>query len=123
MLKYFTNDQTICYQVRNLPSQLIISISSIFLAMEAVQGHNRYCLLLSCSYYNIRDTRVLEMKQNYSVLDYFNPSLKYIDNNLALGTVLCISVRPRPHELETRVIIKISTHPCYPRTFDCFSRD
>ena len=29
------------------------------------------------------------MKQNYSVQDYFNPSLKYIDNNLALGTVLC----------------------------------
>jgi hypothetical protein len=37
--------------------------------------------------------------------------------------VLCISVGPRPHGLETRVIIKISTHPCYPRTFDCFSWD
>ena len=24
------------------------------------------------------------------------------------------------HGLETRVIIKISTHSCYPRTFDCF---
>ena len=35
-------------------------------------------------------------------------------------TVLCISVDPRPHGLETRVIIKISTHPCYPRTFDYF---
>ena len=117
MLKYFTNDQTICYQVRNLPSQLIISISSIFLAMEAVQGHNRYCLLLSCSYYNIRDTRVLEMKQNYSVLDYFNPSLKYIDNNLALGTVLCISVRPRPHGLETRLIFPMKSSQTLGRNF------
>ena len=35
-------------------------------------------------------------------------------------TVLCISVGLRPHGLETRVIIKISTHPCYPRTFACF---
>ena len=40
-----------------------------------------------------------------------------------LNTVLCISVRPRPKRLETRVIIKISTHPCYPRTFDYFSWD
>ena len=38
-------------------------------------------------------------------------------------TVLCISVRTRPKRLETRVIIKISTHPCYPRTFDYFSWD
>ena len=38
-------------------------------------------------------------------------------------TVLCISVGPRPKRLETRVIIKISTHPCYPRTFDYFSWD
>ena len=30
--------------------------------------------------------------------------------NYIFHTVLCISVRPRP--LETRVIIKISTHPC-----------
>ena len=37
---------------------------------------------------------------------------------LSLYTVLCISVRPRPKRLETRVIIKISTHPCYPRSFD-----
>ena len=29
-----------------------------------------------------------------------------------LGTVLCINVAPRPHRLETRVVIKISTHPC-----------
>ena len=38
-------------------------------------------------------------------------------------TVLCISVGPRPKRLETRVIIKISTHPCCPRTFDYFSWD
>jgi hypothetical protein len=38
-------------------------------------------------------------------------------------TVLCISVGPRPHWMETRVIIKISTLPCYPKTFDCFSWD
>jgi CRP-like cAMP-binding protein len=40
-----------------------------------------------------------------------------------LTTVLCISVGPKPYGLETRIIITISTHPCYPRTFDCFSRD
>jgi hypothetical protein len=40
-----------------------------------------------------------------------------------MGTVLCISVGPRPHGLETRLIIKISAHPCYPRNFDCFSCD
>ena len=28
-----------------------------------------------------------------------------------------------PHGLEIRIIIKISTYPCYPRTFDCFSWD
>jgi hypothetical protein len=39
------------------------------------------------------------------------------------NTVLCISVDPRPHGLETRVNIRISTHPCSPRTFDCFSWD
>ena len=38
-------------------------------------------------------------------------------------TVMCISVGPRPKRLETRVIIKISTHPCYPWTFDYFSSD
>ena len=38
-------------------------------------------------------------------------------------TVLCISAGPRPHGLENRVIIKILTHPCYARTFDCFSWD
>ena len=38
-------------------------------------------------------------------------------------TVLCINVGPRPHGLETRVIIKISTNPCNPRTFDCFALD
>ena len=38
-------------------------------------------------------------------------------------TVLCISVGPRPHGLETRVNIKISAHPCSPRTFNCFSWD
>ena len=65
MLKYFTNDQNICYQSQIC--QVNLSFPSIFLAMEAVQGHNRYCLVLSCSYYNIRDTRVLEMKQKYSV--------------------------------------------------------
>ena len=31
---------------------------------------------------------------------------------LQCTTVLCISVGPRPHGLQTRVIIKISTHPC-----------
>ena len=40
-----------------------------------------------------------------------------------ISTVLCISVRPRPKRPETRVIIKISTHPCYPWTFDYFSWD
>ena len=37
-----------------------------------------------------------------------------------LYTVLCISVGPRPHGLETSVIIKISTHLCCPRTFTAF---
>ena len=37
-----------------------------------------------------------------------------------ISTVLCISVGPRPNGLETRLIIKILTHPCYPRNFDCF---
>ena len=31
-------------------------------------------------------------------------------------TVLCTSVGLKPHGVETRVIIKISSHPCYPRT-------
>ena len=26
-----------------------------------------------------------------------------------------------PHGLETKIIIKILIHPCYPRNFDCFS--
>jgi hypothetical protein len=30
------------------------------------------------------------------------------------------SVGPRPNGLETRIIIKISTHPCYPRTLTAF---
>ena len=31
-----------------------------------------------------------------------------------------LSVDPRPNGLETRVIIKISTHPCYPKTLTAF---
>ena len=46
-----------------------------------------------------------------------------VQNTKNRHTVLCISVRPRPKRLETRVIIKISTHPCYTRTFDYFSWD
>ena len=52
------------------------------------------------------------------------PKLKFVHQYFlctSLGTVLCISVSPRPLGLETRVIIKISTHSCYPRIFDCFS--
>ena len=49
-----------------------------------------------------------------------NQDLEY---RISSYTVLCISVCPRPKRLNTRVIIKISTHPCYPRTFDCFSWD
>ena len=36
----------------------------------------------------------------------------------SVHTVLCISVRPRPKRVETRVIIKISTNPCYSRLFE-----
>ena len=32
-----------------------------------------------------------------------------------------VSVCPWPNGLKIRLIIKISTHPCYPRNFDCFS--
>merc|ERR1712051_898216 len=58
----------------------------------------------------------------WAVLTYL-PTLIRCFYYISLFTVLCISVCPRPKRLETRVIIKISTHPCYPRTFDYFSWD
>ena len=36
---------------------------------------------------------------------------------------VCISVCLRPHGLETRVIIKISTYLCYPKTLECLLWD
>ena len=58
----------------------------------------------------------------FSFAKFFLQNIEKFHNNqwlicitvekVKLGTVLCINVAPRPHRLETRVVIKISTHPC-----------
>jgi hypothetical protein len=61
---------------------------------------------------------------SFIILHGFEHDRFCINENFRLkcnDTVLCISVGPRSHGLETRVIIKILTHHCFPRTFDCFS--
>ena len=42
-------------------------------------------------------------------------------NRFVSHTLFCASLRRCCFGLETRVIVKISTHPCYPRNFDWFS--
>ena len=80
---------------------------------------------------NLKQVKLVSMDLNHiGIIAFLFPqirdhSIQICDRHPYVNTftVLCISVGPRPKRLETRVIIKISTHPSYPRTFAYFSWD
>ena len=60
---------------------------------------------------------------NFRSDEGYQLKIRMLASQFSKITVLRISLCPRPHWLETRVIIKSLTHPCYPRTFHGFSWD
>ena len=62
----------------------------------------------------------------HNFLSFYQGHWDYVEvlfliRSTLIDTVLCISVGPRPHGLQTREIIKIMTDPCKPINFDVFS--
>ena len=98
-------------------------------------NENYYNYLTSCGFFSWHFFRFFWKFKPYHYLGIFpqrkatpvhTVKLRDVDRStIQFCTLLAkdftVSVCPWPNGLKIRLIIKISTHPCYPRNFDCFS--